>query len=328
MNTTEIPALRFLRALHYASKAIPTDEASSRFQHLGIIDNKLIGADGERWFAGLLGEEGEVELPAMTIARSSVIEILEDLEYCRKKAKRGSKSFVVQFDADAEEVRILYGADTPIVHHLAVVNLGALPKQWREPVPKDAPLLPGGTADLRCGHMKEAMTWHRSWEEDFGSWSLRGAGGNSPVRVDVTAGGELVATAFLLPIAHPKAQLPLDEPLLEHGQEEAEKKSQSIFDLDWSGDGRPQRGAKTIKCGDVEIDATGLEDVDALLVEGPCKHRDEGPCPQCTEAAVEKARRNQRVEEAFEDEGEASEADTAGDTVKKKKGRKSPKTKQ
>ena len=251
----------FYRALAYAFKACPSDEGSSRLQHVAFVGNKVIGADGERWHVGLLAED--VDLPAMTVARGSISDLLMGLEYCRRMAKRTQGSF--QVSINGEHLRIDYGAKQPLEHELAVLNLGKLPRQWQEPVAPDAPFLTLAASDIRCGHMQEAMKWHRSWEEDYGTFKLRGAGGNEPVRLDVTASGELVAIAFLLPVNHPPAELP-GEPDLFTG-EAGKEKSQSILDLDLSGDGRRDVGE------DLDVDELDDEDGDEPGEDAPKKKK-------------------------------------------------------
>lgn len=291
----KIPGERFLRALLYVNQAIPNDEARARYQHMAIISNMLIGADGERWLCGILGEEGDIALPPLVVSRSSVVDLIDDLKYAKKKAKRNKKSFDVMVDDDA--VYVAYGAEQPIIHRLAVMNLGELPMTWTPPVPADAPPLAQATTDFRRQHMSEAMG-----DGEFGSWRLKGHGGNAPMRVDVTEDGDLVHVAFLLPIGHPRAQLPIDGSLFEHGKEVT--RSQSILDLEWSADGRPRAGAQMLQVGEHEVDATGLENIGELLVSGPCEHRAEGPCLLCTESKVAEARKKDLVEQANEnDEG-------------------------
>lgn len=231
--TTTVSGLNFYRALAYAFKACPKDETKARLQHIAFIGNQIIGADSERWHVGILHEDVEIE--PMTVARSSIANLLRGLDYCRHQSKANSGTFQVILDGNM--VRIEYAARLPIEHEFAVLNLGKLPKQWVPPVPDDAPILSVASSDIRCGHMKEAMAWHRSWEEDFGTFKQRGRGGNEPVRLEVTASGELVAVAFLLPVNHAPAELP-GEPDLFTGGEQKER-SQSILDLDLSGNGRP-----------------------------------------------------------------------------------------
>jgi hypothetical protein len=216
----------YWRALAYAHKAVPSDDAGSRLQHISFIGHRIIGADGERWHVGLLPED--VDLPPMAVARGCVQSLLLGLEYAWRMSKRNSGDFSVR--QDDEHVVIEYGAPHPIDHALVKIDTGRgkLPAKWKEPVRANAPVLEGNQSSLRCGHMLEAMKWYRAWDTDHGTFTLRGDGGASPVRVDLTAGGELVANAFLLPVDHPPAQLPADEPLL--AGEKA--KSQSNLDLE------------------------------------------------------------------------------------------------
>lgn len=318
-TTIEMNALHFLRALTYANRAIPKDDAKSRMQHLVMIGNRLIGADGERWHVGILDEE--IDIPPMAIARQSVLDLKLDLEHARRRAKRYGGSFSVELEIEDEETaraKIVYGAPTPLICKLAVLNLGKLPTKWKEPVEQDAPSGPV-TGELRTGHLQEAMKWHRSWEKDHGTCHTRGRGGDEPLRIDIEAGGELVATAILLPIKHVPAQLPLDD----NGQADLYRKpdgrSQSILDLDLTGDGQPDPQRKTILVNGVSIDATGIPVPEDMIVtigeegneEGlptSCAHRSvAGECVPCTEEKIASVRRAQRLAEEREEDADEAE---------------------
>lgn len=102
---------------------------------------------------------------------------------------------------------------------------------------------------------------------------------------------------FLLPQDAPAMALPDDEPLLA-GKDDP---GQSVLALRLVPQGatpppskgktkRGRDGAFTIKIGETEFDVTGLPNPDALLMDGPCKHRKEGPCLPCTEEAIRGAR--------------------------------------
>lgn len=237
-----------LRALAYALKAVPKDDAGARLQHVSFFRHKIVGADGQRWHVGLLPIEAAVSLP-VAVTKSSADELVMALDYCRRVAKRHSASFEVRLEREENNLvaTIRYGAKHEIEHKLYGVDVGQMPLEWREPVPDTAPELQGKQSEIHCGHMIDATKWYRAWEKDHGSFRTFGVGGSSPVRLDIACGGDLVAQAYLLPVDHPPAELAPDEPLLEGVQ--AEKRSQSNLDLVLGGDGAPYKKPEAEKKG-------------------------------------------------------------------------------
>lgn len=51
----------FVRALSYAEKACPTDDAGARMQQVAFIGDRILCSDGERWHVGWL-PPGTVEV--------------------------------------------------------------------------------------------------------------------------------------------------------------------------------------------------------------------------------------------------------------------------
>lgn len=216
-----IGGIILFRAAQYAFGACPKDDRSARMQHLVFVGDRIVGSDGERWHVGRLPPGCSVKKP-MAVTRESVCELLLGLEYTRRMAKR-SGHFETKIAGDL--VTIKYG-DKILEHRLDEIDVGDIPMLWTPPVSDDAPSLAGEQAEFRCGHVQDAMKWHKSWERDYGTVKTFGLGGNNPVRYDIVSGGDLVVQAYLLPVAHTPAQLPDDAPLLEKG-----KRRQSVLDL-------------------------------------------------------------------------------------------------
>lgn len=304
-KTNPMDGKTYLRALTYALLAVPTDDEKSALQHITYIENRIVGSDGHRRHDPRLTATFDEPI---AVARISAQELVLALEYAHKVSKRKTGAFSVTHDGD--EVRIDYGARHPLVHPLSVVDTKSFPKNPNEWVPQDAPLNPGGLGHLDCGHVKDAMSWWKSWDKDLGTCEVRGGQDGGPTRIDITCGGVRVATAFVLPYDHPSAEirevLPMES--MWNGNGPAPRGSSNL-DLDLTGDGAPAPEPLIIKIGENEINVTGLPGGMSLLCAGPCDHRDTPtPCLPCTIAAVDSAK--QLVLDEDEQKG------------KKKKGRK------
>lgn len=203
-----ISGLHLLRALTYASKASPKDDARARLQHIVFLDHRIIGADGERWHVGTIPEESAVAEP-FAATRASVSRALLTLDYCRKMAKALSANFEVHQEGPVLVIRY---AKEKLKAELDVADVGDI-GEWQEPVPTNAPELDTVPSGIPCGHLRDALGWHRSWEKDSGEATMYGHGDGRPVRTDIMMGGDLVAQAYILPKAHPPAQLADIDPL-------------------------------------------------------------------------------------------------------------------
>lgn len=228
MDGVAVAGKHYLRALAYAHKCCPSDDATARIQHVVFVENKIVCSDGQRWHVGVLPDDFLVSTP-IAVARESISELLLGLEYARRIAARHNSTFLVWMNET--HVEIEYAKKT-LVHELLKVDVGRIPSEWREPVPADAPALIGPQSEIRCGHMNEATKWYKAWDHDHGTMKFRGLGENHPLRIEVIAGGDLVAYAILLPVDRPPAQLRPDEPLFNQG---GEAPGQSILDLDLEG---------------------------------------------------------------------------------------------
>lgn len=285
----------YLRALAYALKAVPADDEQAGLQHVTYHGGRVTGADRTRRHDGYL----PAEVDTVSVARGSAQELVMALEYALRVSKRRiNGTFSVQHHGD--EVHVEYGARHPLIHKLAVVDVGGHPQGPNEWVPADAPLNPGGIGHVDCGSFKEAVSWWKSWDKDFGTCEVRGGHDGGPIRVDVTSGGARVATSFILPMDHPEAEfsdtLPLFDGVAACGR--------SNLDLDLSGDGVKDDGAQSIKVGDIEFNVSGLGDPSDLLMMGPCDHRDTATeCVQCTAEKIESAKRAKLLVEANEAPG-------------------------
>jgi len=275
MKEAVVNGRAFIRALSYAIKVCPSSESASRLAHVVFIDNRIVCSDGVRWHVGLLG----VELASpIVVTKESCEELLLGANYADKIARRHGGSFVAKIKNLSVE---LHYAERVIYHTLLTLPVGPVPTKWIEPVPNDAPPLTA-CPELHCQHLKDATAWWRSWEHDKGQIKQSGAGGNSPVRLDISVDGEPVAIAFLLPTSHKAAQLPLDEPLFAG----KEAPGQSILDLSFH-----EPMAQTIKIGETEINVTGLGNPGDIIKSGPCSHReDTESCLTCTESHVSSLR--------------------------------------
>jgi len=213
MPTPDINGRVYWRALSYATRACPTSDASQRLQHLVFHGPRIISSDGERWHLGML--PAEAALAPVAVSRSSVTELILTLQYAYKMAKRRCGDFFVRQDGPRVEVH--YGNTVPLIHELQQVHMGGLPDIWEEPVRADAPIL-DGPPRVSCEAMRDAVSWYRAWDHDHGDLTWRGQGPDRPVRLDLHVEQEHVASAILLPMGRPAAQLPLDEPLFNGGR--------------------------------------------------------------------------------------------------------------
>lgn len=271
----------YFRALSYAMAAVPTDDDHTDLQHVTFMGQRIIGADGERRHDGYV----PVPLETISVTRLSARDLLMMLDFANRYSKRRQVSFSVRHDGD--EVRIEYGARQPLVYPLERCDVGSHPETFNEWVPVDAPLNPTGLGHIACGHLKDAMSWWRSWDKDQGTSEIRGGVEGGPTRIDITCNGTRVATAFVMPLDHPAAELRDKMPLFDG----IKASGRSNLDLDITGDGMQQ--PTTIKIGDVELNVTGLGNPADLLVTGPCQHRDtDEACLPCTEDRI-LAKRNE-----------------------------------
>ncbi len=281
MSKVVVQGSHYRRALAYAYKIVPSADEQPKLQQIVFIGNQIVASDGRRWHAGHLPKE-DVNFAPLVVAPASIDELLIHLVYAEKIAKLHGGNFLVE--QDGEDIRILYGHDRVIEHHLASIDVGYVPPTWTEPVSIEAPVF-CAMPKVSCDVLKDAVGWWLSWEKEHGDVIFKGYGGEKdPIRAELTIQGNLVASAFLLPSGFEgRAQLPADEPLF--AGTEATKRGQSILDLQVMS-----TNAVTIKIGDEEINVTGLPDPDSLLKTGPCDHRDtQDPCSPCTHEAVEAA---------------------------------------
>lgn len=291
--TDPIDGRRYTRALSYVLKAVPTDDAGAALQHVTYYGSRLVGSDGMR--------RHDAHLPAaidtpIAFTRISAQELLIFLEAAHKYSKRRSGTFSVRHKGT--DVHIEYGGRAEIVVPLQRVDVRCFPPDEREWVHEDAPINPEGLGHIDCDHLHELLGWWRSWDKTKGSCLIRGGQDDGPLRVDIVSGGERVVTAFLLPMDHAEAELPGEPTLFDKDRPDL---GDSNLALDLSGDGASDEPLIIrIKVGDVEheFNVTGLDDPDELLVSGPCGHREEGDCPQCTGEKVAAARRLQAAENA------------------------------
>lgn len=295
-KTEPMSGKSFLRALAYALKAVPSGDDHPALQHVTFHGDRVIGAGQTRRHDGYL--PSPVQEP-LSCTRESARLLLMALEYTHRASKERSGTFSVTMDGHL--VSIHYGARSPIEHELQGADVGSHPRDLREWVPGDAPLNPDGLGHISCGDLREASSWWRSWEKDHGTCEVRGGQEGGPVRIDVTCGGERVATAFVLPQDHPPAELRDSLPLFDG----VEACGRSNLDLDLSGDGSADAGAQIVKVGDVELNVTGLRvPLESLLCTGPCEHRDtHDACLPCTEDRIASVKRAQQLEDANESPG-------------------------
>ncbi len=301
MKTDPMDGKQYLRALLYALSAVPTDDEHKALQHVTYYADRIVGSDGKRRHDGYLPAQFE---EPVSVARLSVQELVLALEYAHKVSKRKSVTFSVTHDGD--EVRIDYGARQPLLHPLDVVDTEGHPKAITEWVPVGAPLNPAGLGHLNCDDVNAATDWRKSWDKHYGSLEIRGGVDGGPVRIDVTASGDRVATAFLLPMDHPPAELSAQRDLFNRQGRTYEGRSNMALDLTGDGAAPPER--KVLKIGEVELDVTGLPEPHFdLLASGPCEHRDNtDACLPCTEAEIARCRvavREQAELDAAEAEG-------------------------
>ena len=215
----------FLRAVRFAFSVCPKSDAGAREQHVVFIDDRVVCSDRERWHVGYLPEGSGTKKP-FAIIRASIEDLILGLDYTRKMSER-SGNFEIKYNAD--QVTIKYGTKV-LEHELLAADVGYIPEIWMPPVSDAAPLLQGDHAELHCGHVRDAMSWYRSWDKDHGTFKAYGDGGNKPVRYDLVAGGDIVAKAYLLPADRAPAVLPENEPLLDKARG-GQKRGQSILDL-------------------------------------------------------------------------------------------------
>lgn len=279
----------YLRALSYALAAVPTDDDHADLQHVTFIGDRVVGSDGRRRHDGYLSEA--FPSAPLSVARISVVFLLKALDYAASvsKARQGTFSVVHR----GKEVHIEYGARTPLIHELEVKDVGSHPSTSNEWVEADAPLNPQGLGHIACGDLATAMKWWKSWDKDLGTAEVRGGQEGGPMRVDITAGGRRVATAFVLPADHVEAELHeavLPMEAVWNGAD-APRRGRSNLDLDLSGDGAPppQPVMIRIMTGDLahDLNVTGLGNPNEILKTGPCDHRDAAmPCLPCTELEI------------------------------------------
>lgn len=299
------------RAVAYALKATPKDEKKAALQHVTFFGNRVVGADGERWHIGYL--PGSMDRP-MAVARVSAENLVRLLTFAGQWANRRQGTFSVSFDR--ADVTVECGLATPIRYNMTEIDVGKFPPAFIEPVAVDAPLNPDGLRHVGCGHLNAATQWWRSWDKDYGTSEIRGGQNQTPIRLDVISGGDIVATAFVLGADRPKAEFrePGQTSLLD---KRAPTYGRSNLELDLSGDGKPDPQKQTIDLNGVKLDATGILDVELkdLIVDGPCAHREvDGPCVPCTEAKiamVKKAQITLAEKEARKQKKAAASADQA-----------------
>ncbi len=283
----------YLRALSYAVKATPKEEERSRLQHVTFVGNRVVGADGTRWHVGYLPTPVEA---TASYTRVSALNALNVLAFAERYSKRLGAAFSVTHHPDGMLV-IECGLDGTVVTHLGICDVGKHPPEFVEPVAPNAAPNPDG--HISCDHDAEAKRWWRSWEKDKGTFQVRGGQDGGPFRIDITNGGERVATAFLLPEDHVRAEI--REPNLFDKRPAPYGKSN--LELDLSGDGAPT-DPDVIKIGERTFNVRGLPDRANLLKTGPCDHRDtHDACAPCTEVAVSEAEVIAAQEKADEAEG-------------------------
>jgi hypothetical protein len=311
-DESRISGQHFLRALSYATKAAPDGSGSQRLSHLVFHNNRIIASDGKIWLVGILPTYAALDAP-FAASKESCETLILGCDFARRMSKARGTSFDVELrqkDGELEAV-IHYGARHPIHHPLDSAKVGHIPAEWEEPVAPDAEHSDSMSFDP--GYIKMAVEWYKAWDHDHGevSWSIRGNGGAQ--RLDMIAGGDQVATAFILPSTWPAATLVHDEPLFEKINKR--KVGQSILDLQLSRDGEPAAKEldKIVVDGHV-IPCKGLPDPERYVVKGGCVHMPkrpaDQPCWQCSRDAikaalkVEKAKAKARAEEKAEAQAE------------------------
>ncbi len=218
----------YLRALVYALRAVPSDPDQASLQHVTFHHDRVTGADQSRRHDAYL----PAQVDTVSVSKSSAQELVMALEYALRVSKRRAGTFSVTHAAD-QEVIIEYGARHPLIHQLQVVDVGKHPETTNDWVPADAALNPDGLGHLDCGHDADALKWRITGDKDPGTSQVRGGQDGGPVRRDIVCAGRMVATAFILPMDHPPAELKDSLPLF--GGETAPGRSN--LDLDLTGDG-------------------------------------------------------------------------------------------
>lgn len=286
----------YARALEYVYRACPNGDRVAGMAHVVFVRSKIVAADGDRWHVGYVNS---VQPHPVAVTRSSVRALLLGLEYAAKM----SKDFTVHQEGLVVEIH--YGHKV-LEHELEASMVGAIPGEWEGPVSAEAPVIDQRGIQLHGDQVAAACKWEK------GLVTFRSEGDKRPIRADVTVEDELVATAYLLPVDHARAQLPPNEPLLERGKPAKARRGQSILDLQLDIFAPPAQAASCIKIGDVEINTTGLADPDGLARSGPCPHRqDNDLCIACTQDAVQAER--DRI---------AAEMEAKVVPIKKRKGKK------
>lgn len=279
----KISGKQFMEAVKYAFQACPKASGNAELAHVVFIDRRVICSDGVLWLVGQLPEEGAIEAPFVA-TRESVDDLLLALKYGSTMARRHDADFTVDMDGNMVTVRYGETKRHAIAHELIRAQVGYVPDVFEEPVAVDAPAMQGDmpASSLKCGNVALAMEWASD-----AAFSWRGAGGREPVRIDVTGDNGLAATAFLLPAGREPAQLPPEEPLLKRKEDKPTGRSLLDLRLDLA-----TKRAATIKIGEVEIDATGIDNPSRFAITGPCTHfDDQTPCVTCTTAAIAGERR-------------------------------------
>lgn len=313
-----INGFQWHRALKFALAAAPVDKGH-RLAHVVLLGDEMVAADGRRWHVGLI-PDAERQKP-IAVALESAKELLLGLDYAAKMAKRHGGGFFVGQDLDRV---VIYYADRQITHDLVRVDVRHMPDVFLHPVPDDAPPL-AGPHQIDADHVADATSWKGRCSVQF-----KGAGGDQPVRVEITHQEDLVGLAFILPMDRGEAQLVPDEPLLQRTLPADQRLGQSVLDLQLDLHLPATAGVTSLQIGDAKVDTTGIDDAASLVVKAPCGVKGHDPdgepmnaaagqpaihvCFPCTMAAVTAAREDQQKQAA-----KVSDLDKA--RAKKKQGK-------
>jgi hypothetical protein len=259
----------FLRAVAFALKCCPDGEGTAHLAHVCFVGNEVVCADGERWHVGIYPVG--VALPFVA-PRTAVKKLMIHLAYADKVSRADGGSWSVEVkvwdesEGDAATRRMMVRFEggkslPPIEVDLTRCEVGYVPSEWTPPVAETAELADESKEypEISCENMRVAMSWYRSWDRDHGIFRQR-VDEHGVMRIDIFAGGNPVAAAFLLPRTMPKARLPMSEPLFDRANPDAKPVGQSILDLVVDRDGKPFEEPEE----DEDEDDTG-EDPDAGL---------------------------------------------------------------
>lgn len=240
----------FLRAVAFALKCCPDGEGTAHMAHVCFVGREVVCADGERWHVGIYPVG--VALPFVA-PRAAVKKLMIHLAYADKVSRADGGSWSVEVrvwdesEGDAAKRRMLVRFEggkslPPIEVELTRCEVGHVPAEWTPPVAETAELADESKEypEISCENMRVAMSWYRSWDKDHGIFKQR-VDDNGIMRIDIAAGGNPVAAAFLLPRSMPKARLPMSEPLFDRNNPDARPIGQSILDLVVDRDGKPYK---------------------------------------------------------------------------------------